>query len=131
MKKILIPALLVVSAAFAPSLRNAAEFPDRVCEVAQEVAGPLFWDVWDELLTRELARLTQTSTSDREESAWQVALRDDAVVCLFFHVLFKHAFDGSLSVAKENNTFFVSIPRDFIRRTTERQFSRVVQLPAI
>ena len=53
MKKILIPALLVASAAFTPGLRNAVEIPDRACEVAQTVAAPLFWHLWNELLDLE------------------------------------------------------------------------------
>ena len=63
MKKLLIPALLVVSAAFVPGLRDAVEFPERACEIAQEVARPLFWHLWDRLLTRELARASQTAAS--------------------------------------------------------------------
>ena len=66
MKKILIPALLVVSAVFAPGLRNAVEFPDRTCEVVQSVVAPLFWHLWDELLNREIARLTQPLTPGGE-----------------------------------------------------------------
>jgi hypothetical protein len=41
MKRALIPGLLVVSAGFAPYLRNVAEFPDWAFEVACEVASPL------------------------------------------------------------------------------------------
>ena len=69
MKKLLIPALLVVSAAFAPGLQDAFEFPERACEIAQEVARPLFWHLWDKLLTRELAhgisqQVTQAQSRD-------------------------------------------------------------------
>ena len=63
MKKILIPALLVVSAAFAPGLRDAVEFPERACEIAQEVARPLFWHVWDELLNRQIAHWTKPAAN--------------------------------------------------------------------
>jgi hypothetical protein len=52
MKKGLIPVLLVACAVFAPCLRNAVELPDPVSEVACAVASPLFWHLWDELLTR-------------------------------------------------------------------------------
>jgi hypothetical protein len=52
MKKALIPVLLVACAVFAPCLRNAVELPDPVSEVACAVASPLFWHLWDELLTR-------------------------------------------------------------------------------
>jgi hypothetical protein len=127
MKKILIPALLVVSAAFAPCLRNAVEFPDRACEVAQEVAQPLFWHLWDRLLTRKLAQ--GTGRSERNESAsWQAALHQDAVVCIFFHIIMKHAFDRSLSGAKENSSSAVSISGTFIRRTERGSFCPFINI---
>jgi hypothetical protein len=126
MKKILIPALLVVSAAFAPCLRNAAEFPDRACEVAQEVAQPLFWHLWDRLLTGELAQGTGRSERNESES-WQAALHQDAVVCILFHIILKHVFDRSLLGAKENSSRSMSISSIFIRRTIEREFLPVHQ----
>jgi hypothetical protein len=126
MKKILIPALLVISAAFAPGLRNAVEFPDQACEVAQEVAQPLFWHLWDRLLTRELAQ--GTGPSERNESvSWEAALHQDAVVRIFFHIILKHAFDRSLLGAKENSSRSVSISSILIRRTVEREFLPIPQ----
>jgi hypothetical protein len=120
MKKILISALLVVSAAFAPGLRDAVEFPERACQIAQEVARPLLWHLWDKLLTRELARATQPATREGVEPGWQMALSNDTVVCIFFHVFLKHAFDGVVSAAEKNNTLLVSIPECPIRRTIGR-----------
>jgi hypothetical protein len=131
MKNLLISALFVVSAAFTPCLRNAVEFPDRAYEAACEIAKPLFWQLWDELLHREIAGAVQPTANAGEESEWQVKLRADIVVCIVVHLFLKHALDGSLSVAERDDTFLVSIPSSFIRRTTERQFSRVAQLPAI
>ena len=131
MKKILIPALLVVSAALVPSLRNAVEFPDRTCEVAQSVVAPLFWHLWDELLNRETARLSQLPTPGGEVLAWGPGLTDNTVVCIFFHVFLKHVFDHALTRMEKNDTFLVSIPKGFVRRPVERQFLRVAQLPAI
>ena len=131
MKKILIPAVLIVSAAFAPSLRNAVEFPDRTCEVAQSVVAPLFWHLWDELLNREIARLTQPLTPGGEVLGWGPGLPDNTFVCIFFHVFLKHVFDHALTRAEKNDTFLVSIPEGFVRRSVERQFLRVAQLPAI
>jgi hypothetical protein len=131
MKKILIPALLVVSAVFAPGLRNAVEFPDRTCEVVQSVVAPLFWHLWDELLNRQIARLTQPLTPGGELLAWQPPLPNSAVVCIFFHVFLKHVFDHALTRTEKNDTFLVSIPEGFVRRPVERQFVRVAQLPAI
>ena len=120
MQKILIPALLVVSAAFASGMRDAVEFPERACEIAQEVARPLFWHLWDKLLAPELERGIQPATSAGVEPEWQGALSKDAVVCLFFHVFLKHAFDGVVSAAEKNNTFLVSIPEGPIRRMIGR-----------
>ena len=131
MKKILIPALLVVSAVFAPGLRNAVEFPDRTCEVVQSVVAPLFWHLWDELLNREIARLTQPLTPGGELLAWQPPLPNSAVVCIFFHVFLKHVFDHALTRTEKNDTFLVSIPEGFVRRPVERQFVRVAKLPSI
>jgi hypothetical protein len=131
MKKILIPALLVVSAAFAPGLRNAVEFPDRTCEVAQSVVAPLFWHLWDELLNREIARLSQPLAPGGEALGWQPGLPNNTVVCIFFHVFLKHVFDHALTRTEKNDTFLVSIPEGFVRRPVERQFLRVAQLPAI
>jgi hypothetical protein len=131
MKKILIPALLVVSAALVPGLWNAVEFPDRTCEVAQSVVAPLFWHLWDELLNREIARLSQPVALDGEVLGWQPGLPNNTVVCIFFHVFLKHVFDHALTKAEKNDTFLVSIPEGFVRRPVERQFMRVAQLPAI
>jgi hypothetical protein len=131
MKKALIPALLVASAAFAPFLRNAVEFPERVSKVACAAARPLFWHLWYEFLNREIATGSQSAANIGASSVWQVELRSDLVVCIVFHVFLKHTVDGSRSVAERHETLLVSIPRGFIRRTTERQFSRVAQFPAI
>ncbi len=131
MKKILIPALLVVSAAFAPGLRNAVEFPDQAYEVAQSVAAPLFWHLWDELLNREIAPRTQPVALDGEVLGWRPGLPNNTVVCIFFHVFLKHAFDRALTRAEKNDAFLVSIPEGFVRRPVERQFLSVAQLPAI
>jgi hypothetical protein len=131
MKKILIPALLLVSAVFAPGLRNAVEFPDRTCEVVQSVVAPLFWHLWDELLNREIARLSQPLPPGGEVMGWQPGLPNNTVVCIFFRVFLQHVFDHALTREEKNDTFLVSIPEGFVRRPVERQFLRVAQLPAI
>lgn len=71
MKKALIPALLVVSAAFAPCLRSALKFPSRASRVASDLASPLCWRLWDELLAPKLAHWAQTASQDRTESGWR------------------------------------------------------------
>jgi hypothetical protein len=123
MKKILIPALLVVSAAFAPGLRDAVELPERACEIAQEAAGPLFWHLWDKVLTYELERGMRPASSAGVASEWQQTLGNGTVVCIVFHVFLKHAFDGVVSVTEKNNSLLVSIPGRPIRRTIGRGYS--------
>jgi hypothetical protein len=112
MKKALIPALIVFSAAFAPCLRNAVEFPDRTSEIASLV----FWHLSDELLDHGLARWTQNASHDGEELEWGPVLQNDALVCLFFQLFLKHAFDGSLSAREKNEALAVSIPQCIVRR---------------
>jgi len=102
MKKALIPALLVASVAFAPLLRNAVEFPERVSKAACATARPLFWHLWYELLNREIATDRQRARNIGAASEWQVVLRSDLMVCIVFHVFLKHTVDGSLSVAERH-----------------------------
>jgi hypothetical protein len=102
MKKALIAALLVVSAAFAPCLPNVAEFPDPTSELARATASPLFWQFWDEPLSRELAQWIQTASDDGQESEWPPELLN-ALMCLYFQVFLKYALEGSLSAAGKND----------------------------
>ena len=85
MKKALISAVLVVSTAFVPCLSNVTDFPDRTSELAHAAASPLFWQFWDELLSRELAQWTKTLSDDDQQSEWSPEFRS-ALTCLFFWV---------------------------------------------
>jgi hypothetical protein len=60
MKKARIASPLVVSAAYASCLPNAADFPGRTSELARATASLLFWQFSDELLSCELAQWTKT-----------------------------------------------------------------------
>jgi hypothetical protein len=104
MKKALIAALLVVSAAFAPCFPNVADLPDRTSELARAAASPLFWQFWDELLSRELAQWTKTVSDDDQQSEWPPEFRS-ALTCLFFQVFLKPVFEGSLSVVGDMTGF--------------------------
>ena len=104
MKKALIAALLVISTAFVPYLSNVADFPDRTSELARAAASPLFWQFWDELLSRELAQWTKTVSDDGQKSDWPPEFRNDST-CLFFQVFLKHAFEVSLSIVGEMTGF--------------------------
>ena len=130
MKKILIPALLVVSAAFTPFLRNTFAVPKRACEIAQAVAAPLFWHLWDELLDREIARWTKPTTNG-DVLDWRPGLPNDTVACIFFHVFLKHAFDRALSMTEKNDAFLASISQQVVRRTVQKEVITVFQYPAI
>lgn len=96
MKKALIAALLVVSASFAPCLRNVADFPGRTSELARAAASPLFWQVWDELLSRELAQWTKTFPEDDRQPE-RLPEFSKALTCLFSEVFLK-LFQESLFV---------------------------------
>jgi hypothetical protein len=83
MKKALIASLLIVSSVFVPCLSNVTDFSDRTSELAHAAASPLFWQFWDELLSRELAQWTKTVSDDDQQSEWPPEFRS-ALTCLFF-----------------------------------------------
>jgi hypothetical protein len=91
MKKTLIATVLVVSAAFALRSPNIAEFPDRAFEL--ERASKVFWQLWDELLCRELVQWTQTVSDDGQQPEAFSESRN-AVVGISISVVLKYAFDG-------------------------------------
>jgi hypothetical protein len=104
MKKALIAALLVVSAAFAPCLPNVADFPDQTSELTRTAASPLFWQFWDNLLSCELAQRTKTVSDDDEQSEWPPEFRS-VLTYLFFCVFLKPVFEGALSVVGDMTGF--------------------------
>jgi hypothetical protein len=92
MKKTMIAVLLMVSAAFAPRSLNVAEFPDQTFEFARP--NKVFWQLWNELLCRELVQWTQTVLDDgRQTEAFSESRK--ALVGLSFGIVLKYAFDGS------------------------------------
>jgi hypothetical protein len=101
MKKALIATLLVISVAFAPCLSSVVDFPDRTSEFARAATTPLFWQFWDELLSRELG---PTDSDDCQKSEWAPEFRN-ALMCLFCRFLFKPAVGGSLSVVGDMTGF--------------------------
>jgi hypothetical protein len=123
MKKVLITVLLVVSAAFAPCLRSTVGFPERVTEITAAVVGPLFWQVYGELLSRGLSRLTTTTAVP----ALERPSGSDALACFVFHFFLSRAFDGSLTAAQKIQEPPVSISQPLIRRTIEPGFTLVDQ----
>jgi FPC/CPF motif-containing protein YcgG len=83
MKNALIAAWLVVSAAFAPCLSSVVDFPDPTSELACAAASPLFWQFWDELLSRERAHWTKTVSEDDQKSEWPLEFRNVPIYLLF------------------------------------------------
>jgi hypothetical protein len=103
MKKTLLSALLMVSAAFASCLGNAVNVQDRAYEITREIAAPLFWHLWDEFLRRELIRGARSAANVSEEASWRPQAPAEAVGCVL--LLLRNAFDSVLSVAASDHAF--------------------------
>lgn len=107
-RKALVVALLIASAAIVPSLPTVAGLPDRRSELARTAASPLFWQIWDKLLSRELEHWIPTHSNDCQESEWTPEFRN-VHACLFLQAYLKPAFEGSLSAVGEYDGVLVSI----------------------
>jgi hypothetical protein len=115
MKKTLLSALLIVSAASATCLGNAVKVQDRAYEITREIAAPLFWHLWDEFLRRELSRGARSAANVSEEASWRPQAPAEAVGCVLLHVLLRNAFDSVLSVAARDHAF-AAIPSKILPR---------------
>ena len=74
MKKILIIAVLVMTAAAAPGFRYVSQALCCVCETAGAVASPLLWHLADEILPYAIARgASQDGFAITEETKWRAA----------------------------------------------------------
>jgi cytidylate kinase len=71
------------------------EFGCGASEVAGLVASRLGWNLWDERLTQEIARLTQSAPHAVEQREW----RSDPVVYRVFNDFLRGAFEGGLPPA--------------------------------
>jgi Cytidylate kinase-like family len=71
------------------------EFGCGASEVAGLVASRLGWNLWDERLTQEIARLTQSAPEIVEQREW----RSDPVVYRVFKDFLRGAFEGGLPPA--------------------------------
>jgi hypothetical protein len=111
MKKALISALAVVSAAFAPCVPSAVDLPERIYEVTSATAGPLFWQVYDKLLSRGLSQVTTTSQQHEGRAGG-----DEALTCFLIHLFLHRAVNGSLTAAEKMDVAVMSIPRQLLRR---------------
>jgi cytidylate kinase-like protein len=68
------------------------EFGCGASEIAGVVAGRLGWSLWDERLTQEIARLTESTPEAVERREW----RTDPVVYRVFKDFLRGAFEGGL-----------------------------------
>ncbi|HTZ57657.1 MAG TPA: cytidylate kinase-like family protein [Acidobacteriaceae bacterium] len=68
------------------------EFGCGASEIAGVVAGRLGWNLWDERLTREIARLTESTPEAVEQREW----RTDPAVFRVFQDFLRGAFEGGL-----------------------------------
>jgi hypothetical protein len=68
------------------------EFGCGASEIASSVASRLGWNLWDERLTQEIARLTESTPEAVEQREW----RTDPVVYRVFQDFLRGAFEGGL-----------------------------------
>jgi cytidylate kinase len=68
------------------------EFGCGASEIASLVASRLGWSLWDERLTQEIARLTQSTPQEVERREW----RADPLVYRRFQDFLRGAFEGGL-----------------------------------
>jgi len=71
------------------------EFGCGASEIASLVAGRLGWSLWDERLTLEIARLTESTPEAVEQREW----RTDPVAYRVFKDFLRGAFEGGLPPA--------------------------------
>src|SRR6202167_1079675 len=71
------------------------EFGCGASEIASLVAGRLGWRLWDERVTQEIARLTESTPEAVERREW----RTDPVVFRLFQDFLRGAFEGGLPPA--------------------------------
>src|SRR5580698_8110763 len=68
------------------------EFGCGASEIASLVAGQLGWSLWDERLTQEIARLTESTPEAVERREW----RSDPLVYRLFQDFLRGGFEGGL-----------------------------------
>jgi Cytidylate kinase-like family len=69
------------------------EFCSGAAEIASLVASRLGWSLWDERLTQEIARLTESTPEAVERREW----RTDPLVYRLFQDFLRGAFEGGLA----------------------------------
>jgi cytidylate kinase len=74
------------------SITIEREFGCGASEIASLVANSLGWNLWDERLTQEIARLTESTPEAVEQREW----RSDPLVYRLFQDFLRGAFEGGL-----------------------------------
>ena len=121
MKKAIITAALFAVAAVTPSFTRvlgAIDIPGRASGLACAVASPVFWHIYDEILSRALAHVTAGN-------APQLESRAETALCALVQVVVARAIDGSLTAAQESHS--MSNSSRLVRRVIERRFATVPQ----
>ena len=127
MKKALKIAVLLASTVMTAcftSMLGVIDIPGRASDLACAVASPMFWHIYDEVLTRALARVATNPAQGTAQRTSQA----DTLVCVFVQVVLNHAIDGSLTAVQKSEV--VSIPTHLIRRVMERKFTAAPKIPA-
>jgi cytidylate kinase len=74
------------------AIRIEREFGCGGSEIASLLAHRLGWKLWDERLTQEIARLTQSTLEVVKKMEW----KSDPAVYRIFHSFLREAFEGGL-----------------------------------
>ena len=76
------------------------EFGCGATEIANLIASRLGWNLWDERLTQEIARLTETTPQAIERREW----RSDPILYRVFKDFLRGAFEGGLPPTERLHT---------------------------
>lgn len=125
MKKALFAALLLLAPTMASCLASdlGASSLGIDFSATSVLANPLFWHLMDELRSRELARLTAATSSDRDLLAPQSGTRLLATVSLDFAL--GNALPAGPAPAAQNFCNHVSISFCAVRRIVVREYRAI------
>ena len=85
MKRILIVAVLVMTAAAAPGFRYVAQTVGCICDTAGAVASPLFWHLANEILPYAIARgASEDGFTVSDEAKWRAVFAAGDLVYVIF-----------------------------------------------
>jgi hypothetical protein len=129
MKRMLLSGLLLVAVTFAPCLHRFVDIQLPTSQIVCALASPVFWQLWNEFLTRELAEWTSSASNDAKLSPWPSLHESDTLFCLLVQALLKRAFDPSLSPVQHTDASSNSTSLDTLCRTMGSDFSPIPEFP--